>query len=465
MAIDLFTPVVPEEKQHPNFRMITTPGLNTHEIEVIKSWAEGFVDRDGKVVKEFQTTFNSTFWELYLHASFRDLGFTADYSYESPDFILSRNGHEIAAEATIASHPEGYTAEWERDISKDAIEKLDAEEIVVLASVRLANALATKHKKYLESYSKLEHVQGLPFVLCIAPFEQPFFFEQSDNAIRRVLYSFDRYLYKDMPEEQKRVIFGEAMFDSLVKSNGTEIELGFFRDERMKEVSAVIFSNCATFGKVRALSKNIDAPILFIAKRYNDHGLQPFHLVQEKKDYKETLLDGINLFLNPFAERPMPLDAFENKEISIHWLDLESDKYLVDSPHGFLFQRMCMNFLPSEETKELKRRIPDAKPMIQYAAPPWQEGELHKVNASVGPFSDHYLAHFKGWTILIAHDFIDDDWGAQAISTKVKTIPRFVQVNSSEKPIHLMADEFYATKETALEAIQLKISKYIEDVR
>ncbi|HEY6874215.1 MAG TPA: hypothetical protein VI298_15935 [Geobacteraceae bacterium] len=462
MAVDFFTPVVPEDRQHPNFRMITTPGINEPAIEVIKSWADGFVDRDGKMVKEFQTTFNSTFWELYLHASFRELGFVADYGYETPDFILSKDGYKIVAEATIASHPEGYTAEWERDISKEAVEKLDAEEIVELASVRLANALAAKHKKYLESYSKLEHVQGLPFVLCIAPFEQPFFFEQSDNAIRRVLYSFDRYLHMDMPEEQKRIIFGEAMFDSIVKSSGTEIELGFFRDNRMKEVSAVIFSNCATFGKVRALSKSADFPIFFIAKRYNDHGLQPLHIAQEKKDYKETLLDGINLFLNPYAEKPLPLEAFRNREISIHRLDTETGDYLVESPHGFLFQRMCVSAIPMGKTEELKRRVPNGKPMIPHAAPPWQEGELHKVNAVVGPFEDHYLAHFQGWTILIVRDCDDDDWGAQAISAKVKTIPRFVQLNRSGKPVHLMADGFYATKEKALEAIQLKISQYMK---
>lgn len=124
-----------------------------------------------------------------------------------------------------------------------------------------------------------------------------------------------------------------------------------------------------------------------------------------------------------------------------------------------------MNYLPRDETKELKRRVPDAKPMIPYAAPPWQEGELHKANASVGPFSDHFLAHFKGWTILIAYDNFDDDWGAQAISVKVKTVPQFVQINSSEKPMHLMADEFYATKEKAFEAVKSKISQYMNNIR
>ena len=59
--MDLFTEAVPKEKQHPNFKAITTPGLNEPELKVISDWADGFIDRDGKFTVEFQTTFNSSF--------------------------------------------------------------------------------------------------------------------------------------------------------------------------------------------------------------------------------------------------------------------------------------------------------------------------------------------------------------------------------------------------------------------
>jgi hypothetical protein len=72
------------------------------------------------------------------------------------------------------------------------------------------------------------------------------------------------------------------------------------------------------------------------------------------------------------------------------------------------------------------------------------------------------MAHFKGWTILVARDFFDNDWGAQAISAKVKTIPRFVELNEKDQHAHLLCNEFYATKEQALEAMQLKISLNFE---
>jgi AAA+ superfamily predicted ATPase len=65
--MDLFTPVVGEEAQHPYFQSILKQA-NGFNCEVLNEWARGFKDWDGKFVKEFQTTFDSSFWELYLFA-------------------------------------------------------------------------------------------------------------------------------------------------------------------------------------------------------------------------------------------------------------------------------------------------------------------------------------------------------------------------------------------------------------
>ena len=59
MSTDLFTPVVSESAQHPNFRNIHKQP-NVFNCDVLNDWARGFPDRDGKFVKEFQTTFDSS---------------------------------------------------------------------------------------------------------------------------------------------------------------------------------------------------------------------------------------------------------------------------------------------------------------------------------------------------------------------------------------------------------------------
>src|SRR5690349_12411621 len=87
-TMDLFTPVVPEERWHPNFAAeMRRP--NQWNRAVLDGWATGFVDRDRKFVREFQTTFNSCFWELYLNAVLRNRGCAIDAAVASPDFVIS----------------------------------------------------------------------------------------------------------------------------------------------------------------------------------------------------------------------------------------------------------------------------------------------------------------------------------------------------------------------------------------
>src|SRR5688500_15019348 len=175
--LDLFSPRVPDNEQHPNFRMLADTKLSAPEQRAIGNWADGFIDRDGndKFVKELQTTFNSAFWELYLHAAFRELGCTVDYSFHAPDYVLNSSFGHLLAEAVTAAHALGHAPEWERPIDLRAIQDLNREEVLALASIRLSNAVTAKADKYKKSYSSLAHVPDKPFLICVAPFEQPFF--------------------------------------------------------------------------------------------------------------------------------------------------------------------------------------------------------------------------------------------------------------------------------------------------
>ena len=70
-SMNLFLPVVDESRMHPHFKSIYSNPIYQPQREVVAEWANGFVDRDNKFVYEFQTTFNSSFWELYLFALFK----------------------------------------------------------------------------------------------------------------------------------------------------------------------------------------------------------------------------------------------------------------------------------------------------------------------------------------------------------------------------------------------------------
>jgi hypothetical protein len=97
----LFDPIIEDAWQHANFRALLQVG-NGFTLDVLNDWARGFVDRDGKFVEEFQTTFNSSFWELYLFATLKKFGLQVDFSKARPDFCIPSLNLNI--EATIASN-------------------------------------------------------------------------------------------------------------------------------------------------------------------------------------------------------------------------------------------------------------------------------------------------------------------------------------------------------------------------
>ena len=109
---NLFRLVVPPKDCHLTFARLWHQRNPWNEC-VLTEWAMGFQDRDHKFVKEFQTTFNSSFWELYLFACLKHVGFAVDFDHHAPDFVVSKGDDTVCIEAVIASHAEGTTPEWD----------------------------------------------------------------------------------------------------------------------------------------------------------------------------------------------------------------------------------------------------------------------------------------------------------------------------------------------------------------
>ena len=83
--MDLFNPRLPEEKLYKNFRFISADPDFAKIRPIIQNWANGLLDRRGegqKIINEFQTTFNSSMWELYLNRALIELGCIVDFSKE-----------------------------------------------------------------------------------------------------------------------------------------------------------------------------------------------------------------------------------------------------------------------------------------------------------------------------------------------------------------------------------------------
>lgn len=343
--MDLFNVQVKESKLHPNFINIKDdPQIK----DVLIKWSMGFEDRDNKFVKEFQTTFNSSFWELYLHTCFKNLGFKIDYSYNTPDFILKtrKSKKELVVEAVTTKNAEKGTPEHERMSTLEELdkkEKLDGlhEEIIELATERIASSIRSKSEKYKKNYSQLDHVKGKPFVLAIGGFEQPLFFSQGIGAIQRVLYGLTKAEYLD-----SGVPSLEYSDHVIKKSTGAPIPIGIFNDDKYSHISAIIFSSVASMGKVRALSPVKDKNTMFSSYTYNDYDIKGEHKVTDHTKYKESLLDGMSIYLNPFADYPLDPNEFDNPDIAVN-LNQHSAKL----KHGFLYSRTVVN--ASQKTSDI----------------------------------------------------------------------------------------------------------------
>lgn len=392
-SLDLFKVDIAESRLHPHFKR-----LQTAECEpvrrVLSKWAEGFIDRDNKFKIEFQTTFNSSFWELYLHAVFKELGLHPNYSYNRPDFVFET----FVAEA-VTSNPPQYGLPETATVDQFQI-GANISSMVRLSTMQLSGAIRTKMFKYRDEYRQLPHVGNKPFVICIAPFDQPKTQVLGSRPIMRCLYGLDGM--------NSHRIDGETVYNGFsavagdYKVNGTHVDLGLFQNDSFSDVSAVIFSNTATFGKTRALAGDDGVIRYFLSERYDPSSTRPKCAISKQFDYRETLLDGLTVFLNPFARIKFNPKDFLNREVSI-WESLE----IAYMPEDFLLTRSVQTILPFEEGE----RPPEPPPIAPFPeGPKWPEGKVVFVGGNVTHFVDTHLMHYKGYTVSITRCLQDDDW-------------------------------------------------------
>lgn len=312
--MDFFLPVISKDLFHENFRRVLLKNDQLAQA-LFNQWANGFVDRDNKIIKEFQTSFNSTFWEVYLYAVIKNYGLDVNFNFSTPDFCISDS--DFVIEATTANAARDKTPEWEKNYTPEEMVKLNRfGELNREAIIRLSSAITQKDRKYNSSYSKLDHVKGKAFVLAVAPFEQPYFNLQYDRAIRAVLYSdyVNEDVYLDNPELYPEGPPNQHL-DYITKDNGTEVPLGFFCDNQYKNISAIIFNCNATWGKVVALAnKNNPNGQINSVWAVPPEG-KPKGIICKPSEYNEDILDGLIIFHNPYAKNPLSPRVFRSDRV------------------------------------------------------------------------------------------------------------------------------------------------------
>lgn len=375
--MDLFTPRFNEEKLHPYFLRLITEEQYRPVRNVLTEWSEGLELRKGEMIKfidEFQLSFNSSMWELYLNKAFKELGFKIDYSKESPDFcLISKKGQIVNVEAVTTNNARNKDKTYyESDVVGDS-SKLEMKEFLDESTIKLLGSMRDKRKLYIgedskkHPYSSHRHVKSNPFVIAVAPFDNHLSFTQNNMAINRVLFGVE-------PPRQNS--YGEFIQDKakyVEKKNGTKLELGLFTNDSYKEISAVIFSTTGMFGKA-IVESQIDAMIR--ATKYREFSLKKFkankrknklglaekslssthqiysfrHLVNgiiggsdmhfcHVSEWTECHVDGLHIYYNPFAEIPLNKNLFNTLQITQNSFDVKNKQSVQVHHDGCLVSR------------------------------------------------------------------------------------------------------------------------------
>ncbi|MBF5037952.1 glycosaminoglycan attachment site [Methylophilus sp. 13] len=337
-TLPLFKTVAEAYKLHPIYKKLLGESFEP-ERALLLEWSEGMVDRDGKFCHEFQLSFESSMWELYLHACLKKLGAEIDFSHHAPDFVV--NGKEgFNIEATISAPAKGGQGPIGFDISDmpKGFNEFNSE-----ATIRVCNSFISKVTKFRNNYSKLSHAQNKPFVLAIALFHAPFSHFAAMRPIISALYG----LYHDEDETiasgaTKMVSYNVA---GVFKKENVFLPLGYFCTPEYSDISAVIYSDVATWGKIRAMANNPDAMSFYTTFHPNPNGLEPIVKNASKAEYNEDLLDGLCIFHNPYAKHPLSPRIFDHERIAQAHIKPDGELYF-DHPDDFLFCRMINTITP-----------------------------------------------------------------------------------------------------------------------
>lgn len=104
MKLNLFANIknLKNEKMHLKAYLLKNNLQFMSEKKMLFNWTDGLLDIDNKFIREFQETFHSAFWEIYLYKLFIEVGFELDQSHKISDFII-KEPQEVYVEAVTAN--------------------------------------------------------------------------------------------------------------------------------------------------------------------------------------------------------------------------------------------------------------------------------------------------------------------------------------------------------------------------
>ncbi|OAN53511.1 hypothetical protein [Sphingobium sp. TCM1] len=342
--VDFFTPVHPVERLNPDFVALISEEVYSPARGIIEPMMRWYEDADGNFVEQFQTTgFDQRIWELYLFATFIELGYVLDRTHPMPDFVCSGLAGAFSAEAVtvgptrdggqIVPPPPRETSEQRNAYLRDYM------------PIKFGSPLSSKLKK---RYWERPHIAGGPFVLAVADFSSPGSMMHTASSLERYLYGLDHVTERDA--EGRLIIKPQRIEEHRFGTKA--IPSGFFRLSDAKHVGAVLTSASGTISKFNRMgllagfgSGNVVLIRQGTAVDHDPDASEPklFRVLVNSTGYDESWVEGLNVFHNPNAE--LPLDPRLIPGAGHHFLTPDGER-TSSVPHFHPYGSMTQHFAP-----------------------------------------------------------------------------------------------------------------------
>lgn len=304
-AVDFFAPKVPMERRHAHFVELSEGEGYSPARELVSNLMHWHDDIDGNFVEQFQSAaFDARLLELYVFAMLVENEFVLSHEGAAPDFLAFDGLAEIAIEVTTVN-PTVVDDQVAPPPPIDTEEQMFAY-LKQYMPIKFGSALFSKLNK---RYWELPHVAGKPLVFAIQDFHAPQSMTRARTGLGIYLYGTDHAWHYDAQGqliiEPIRIAehrWGEKMIPS-----------GFFNMPGAENVSAVIFNSSATLPKFNRMgfiagfgSRRVAMIRAGFELNRDPNAAAPLPFVREvDTDYHETWSEGMDIFHNPRAMRPL----------------------------------------------------------------------------------------------------------------------------------------------------------------
>jgi hypothetical protein len=337
-----------QSKLHPYFKELRDRPSRAPARAAVREIGPWLAPSDPHFVRQFQfDQFDQRLWELYLWATFRELGFDVVQG-DAPDFQCSAPGIAFTVEATTAAasstgalskHPDPQTPEEMRAFLSEYM------------PMKFGSCLTSKLNKtdaHGKHYWEREGSIDKPFILAVADFHK----EATENGPGSMTYTHSAlwpYLYGHRVEWEK--VDGQLLVRAVRRPDhnygSKTIPTGFFDLPGAENISAVLFSNAGTIAKFDRMGvvAGFAAPKTVYMRagfRYNPepNATEGTYFAENVNgpDYNEFWSDELQLFHNPNAKIPMPQEWLS--DLTQHWFK-DGQQYSV-TPEGHVLASMTM---------------------------------------------------------------------------------------------------------------------------